>query len=676
MKGQKIGGRFQIIKPIGGGSFGRTYLACDIHKFNKRCVVKELNTTVSQKPEIFEIVLKNFKKEAKILDELSHIHSEIPYLIAYFQENNQFYLVEEYIEGHDLARELIPKQKLSESEVIILLEDILKPLSFLHERKIIHRDIKPSNLMRRKSDNKIVVIDFGAIKELAATEMFDRFGKTKMGTIIGTPGYMPSEQALGKARFASDVYAVGSIGIQALTGLMPHEIEANVESGELEWQHLASVSSPFQVILEKMVKYHFQYRYANATEALVEIQKLKTAKFGQNEPKKENEPRQKERQKSRDSVIPISVNSSNKFSRIKSRFNNTFIRKNSENKHGLTLIMPTLNKPVTRRNLIKTAGFTGTGLFLAIVSKSLFNSPSNTTNRINSQPLKVESIIEQSTLKSNDFSFEVITVNHKAEAMDRIVKEAKSFREDLGNKITLEMVIIPEGKFSMGSPQNERLRKSNESPQHLVEIQSFALSKFQITQAQWRAVAALPKIKYDLDPNPSYFKGDLKPVDRISWYDAIEFAARLSQKTQRKYRLPSEAEWEYACRARTSTPFNFGHTISGDLANYDAAHLYHGEKLGHASNGTVEVGNFSPNAFGLYDMHGNVFEWCADTWSNDYYNTPVDGSSHENGDRNFRVLRGGSWASDALSCRSAYREPRNPTLKYQTIGLRLACDYV
>jgi len=676
MKGKNIGGRFQIIKPIGGGSFGRTYLACDIHKFNKRCVVKELKSTVSQRPEIFEIVLKNFKKEAKILDELSHSHSEIPYLIAYFQENHQFYLVEEYIEGHDLARELIPKQKLSESEVIILLEDILKPLSFLHERKIIHRDIKPSNLMRRSCDNKIVVIDFGAIKELAVTEMFDRFGKTKMGTIIGTPGYMPSEQALGKARFASDVYAVGSIGIQALTGLMPHEIEANVDTGELEWQHLASVSYPFQVILEKMVKYHFQYRYSDATAALVEIQKLKTAKFGQNEPKKAIEPRQKERQKSRDSVIPISVNDSNKFARKNSRFNNTFIRKNSENKHGLTLIMPTLNKPITRRNLIKTAGFTGTGLFLAIVSKSLLNSPSNTTNRINSQPLKVESIIEQSTLNSNNFSFEVITVSHEAREIDRFVQEAQSFREDLGNNTTLEMVILPKGKFSMGSPQNERFRKSNESPQHLVEIQSFALSKFQITQAQWRAVAALPKIKYDLDPNPSYFKGDLKPADRISWYDAIEFAARLSQKTQRKYRLPSEAEWEYACRARTNTPFNFGHTISGDLANYNTNYFYANEPQSDFRNGTIEVGSFAPNAFGLYDMHGNVFEWCADTWSNDYYHTPVDGSPHENGDRNFRVLRGGSWFGDAISSRSANREKDLPDLQYQTVGLRLACDYV
>ncbi|NEO64399.1 MAG: formylglycine-generating enzyme family protein, partial [Moorea sp. SIO4G2] len=207
-------------------------------------------------------------------------------------------------------------------------------------------------------------------------------------------------------------------------------------------------------------------------------------------------------------------------------------------------------------------------------------------------------------------------------------REIQYFAEDLGNGITLDMVAIPDGTFMMGSPETEKGHKKNESPQHQVTVKSFFMGKYPVTQAQWQSVAALPQVNRKLDPNPSRFNGKHRPVERVSWYDAVEFCERLSQYTKRPYRLPSEAEWEYACRAGTTTPFHFGETITTYLANYDGNYDYtysFGSK-GKSVQETTPVGSFGVgNDFGLYDMHGNVWEWCADHWHDNYIGAPTDG---------------------------------------------------
>ncbi|OBQ35836.1 MAG: sulfatase-modifying factor domain-containing protein [Anabaena sp. CRKS33] len=226
-----------------------------------------------------------------------------------------------------------------------------------------------------------------------------------------------------------------------------------------------------------------------------------------------------------------------------------------------------------------------------------------------------------------------------------IPKSGKYFTEDLGNGIFLEMVHILEGTFIMGSPENEEGYNKSQSPQHEVTVPAFFMGKYPITQKQWRIVAALPKININLEPEPSYFQGDNLPVEGVSWYDTKEFCARLSQKTNKAYRLPSEAEWEYACRGGTTTAFYFGKTISPELANYDSQ--YQGK--------TTEVGKFPANPFGLHDMCGNVWEWCEDRWHEDYINAPGDGSVWLNNSNNRRVLRGGSWFIPSENCRSSFR---------------------
>ncbi|TRU21906.1 MAG: TIR domain-containing protein [Microcystis aeruginosa Ma_MB_S_20031200_S102] len=254
------------------------------------------------------------------------------------------------------------------------------------------------------------------------------------------------------------------------------------------------------------------------------------------------------------------------------------------------------------------------------------------------------------------FNFEIVGVNAKGEQIKKELKQSQYFSEDLGNDITLEMVAIPGGTFTMGSPANEKYSYDRERPQHQVTVPPFFMGKYPITQAQWRAIAATAKIDIDLETNLSKFKGDKLPVERVNWYQATEFCKRLSRETKQEYRLPSEAEWEYACRAGTTTPFYFGETITGELANYDASNTYADEPNGEYRQKTTPVGQFPPNAFGLYNMHGNVWEWCADTWHDNYDGAPTDGSAWiENGNDNRSPLRGGSWSCDPDLCRSACR---------------------
>jgi formylglycine-generating enzyme required for sulfatase activity len=267
------------------------------------------------------------------------------------------------------------------------------------------------------------------------------------------------------------------------------------------------------------------------------------------------------------------------------------------------------------------------------------------------------------------------------------------FTEDLGSKVTIDLVLIPAGSFEMGSPENELERRDNESPQHTVTVPTFFMGRSPITQAQWRQVAKLPKVRDDLEPNPSVFKGDDRPVESVSWNDATEFCTRLSRSTNRDYRLPSEAEWEYACRASPvfiadtsrvgdavgegiSSPFHFGETISTDLANYNGTDERYGA-YGRGAKGIsrqtkTDVGSFPPNQFGLHNMHGNVWEWCQDTWHDSYKNAPTDGSAWEDEKFSFRIIRGGSWSDDPGYCRSASRGFSSPGI-HINFGFRVVC---
>jgi formylglycine-generating enzyme required for sulfatase activity len=239
---------------------------------------------------------------------------------------------------------------------------------------------------------------------------------------------------------------------------------------------------------------------------------------------------------------------------------------------------------------------------------------------------------------------------------------AQLLAERLGPELHLELLVIPAGMFQMGSLRHTG--GDDERPQHLVTIRSFLLGRYPVTQAQWQAVmGSLP---------PCRFKGERRPIEQVSWVSARKFCERLSQRTGRAHDLPSEAQWEYACRAGTNTAFCFGETLTTELANYCGEHVYRAGPKGLYRHETTPVDTFPPNAFGLADLHGNLWEWCADTWHEDYQAAPRDGSAWEGGPSSYRVARGGSWHEPPENCRSAARIGFHPAEADDFIGFRVA----
>ena len=291
------------------------------------------------------------------------------------------------------------------------------------------------------------------------------------------------------------------------------------------------------------------------------------------------------------------------------------------------------------------------------------------------------------------------------------------FREQLDG-LELAMVRIPAGVFVMGSPPEEPERLKREGPQHRVELEEFLMGQTPITQAQWRQVAGWRERPGEhwgrkLEPEPSFFQSrrnpkargygggrfsllegetnsDQRPVDNVSWLDASEFCSRLRQRTGLHYTLPSEAQWEYACRAGTIEPFHFGATLTTELANYNGSYAYANGSKGEYRKQTTPVGLFPANAWGLRDMHGNVWEWCLDHWHDSYEGAPADGSAWLNTTRptkdaitekgndsvsenEYRLLRGGSWLNDPRLCRSANRTHLRPDYADDLVGFRVVC---
>ncbi|MBD2437517.1 SUMF1/EgtB/PvdO family nonheme iron enzyme [Nostoc sp. FACHB-110] len=578
--GAQLDKRYKILKLLGEGNFGETYLARD----NKRpsqplCVVKRLKPKHTH-PRVLEL----FEQEAVILEKLGE-HPQIPRLLAHLAIDNEFYIIQDYVEGHNLRKEIVPKKQMAAADVRHLLQDILEVLVFVHENNVIHRDIKPENVMRRKQDDKLVLIDFGSVKEIGILSI-DIYKMIRTSVVVGTPGYIPTEQAKGKPRLSSDIYALGMMAIEALTGIPPHLLPEDPQSGEVLWRDRVQVSDELADVLNKMICDRHTARYPSATEAL----------------------------------------------------------------QALTNHLAVLSSSV-------------------LVSSVPSSLPEFESLQMDTVFLPLEKLQFETATISAKKSFGV-THNYD---INRIPGSTQGFTEDLGNDMTLVMVSLPGGQFLMGSPEDESERFDCESPQHLVTIKPFFLGKFLVTQAQWQAVATLAPINRELDPTPASVKGKNRPVEQISWEDAVEFCARLAQKTGRNYRLPSEAEWEYACRARTTGPFYFGEMLTSNLANYNNS-LYSTEQGNHWQ--TSQVGSFPANAFGLYDMHGNVWEWCGDRWHENYQGAPSDGRVWlSDDDVKSRVIRGGSWKNSSRLCRCAYRSWNPQDGRGNLLGFRVALSF-
>jgi eukaryotic-like serine/threonine-protein kinase len=633
--GYLLRNRYRIEKALAVGGFGETYLAIDCdYPGQPRMVVKHL-ISKDLDPAALNITRRLFAKEAESLAKLGKESAgTIPELFAHFEENGEFYLVQEFVQGITLSVELRARC-LSEPEVLQMLRDILTPLVVVHKEQIVHRDLKPANIIRRDRDRKLVLIDFGAVKEV-------RKAYTAMPTVqsisIGTPGYQPAEQASGFPKMASDIYAVGVIAIRALTGREPPvpkdlqlgRLEMDSNTLELKWRHLCTVSDDTAEVLNKMVRYLYTNRYADAADALKAIEQLIISR---NSPKAQP--------KTLSATLHV-------LSPAKSAVTQLFPPA-SPAKTLVGAISSGKVGPIDpgRRKMFKLIGFGGFGVSGSILLAWLF-TVSNTRS---------------SSPKFSKIQFASVRLDPVGKVVDRPQRIAEVFKEDLGGGVFLPMVKIPAGRFMMGSKNSEKERASDEGPQHEVKVLEFYMGQNLLTQAQWQSI---------MGNNPSKFKGDNNlPVDSVSWLDAMDFCQKLSKKTGKTYRLSSESEWEYACRAGTTTPFAFGEIINPTVVNYDGSYTSAGEYR----QKTTAVGSFPPNFFGLYDMHGNLWEWCLDEYVNNYRNTPVDGNPSgdiktRNPNEN-RLLRGGSWNNNARNCRSTHRNWGAAAIRFINIGFRV-----
>ena len=275
--GKTIQGRYYVVRQLGRGGVGVTFLAEDRQCFDSPCVVKQLKPKTSN-PQNIAIARRLFYREAKVVNRLGHC-DRIPQLLAYFEEEDEFFLVQELIEGHDLSHEIVAGKPWSEAQTIALLRDILEILLIVQQHNVIHRDLKPSNLMRRRQDSKIVLIDFGSVKQ-TSTQIVDAAGQVRQTVAIGTKSYMPIEQITGRPGFYSDIYALGIVAIQALTGINPQKLEVD-NRGEIIWRNRLNSRVNYQPrfleLLDKMVRRLYQQRYTSAEAVLRDLQQLDTA---------------------------------------------------------------------------------------------------------------------------------------------------------------------------------------------------------------------------------------------------------------------------------------------------------------------------------------------------------------------------------------------------------------
>ncbi len=608
-----IGDRYRALRILGQGGFGRTFLGVDqALPSHPQIVIKQfLPADLGSIDKAAEL----FTQEAIRLDDLGK-HPQIPTLFAHLELDARQYLIQEFIDGKDLLHEMQEQGAFSEAKIRLLLADLLPVLQYIHDRQVIHRDIKPENIIRRrvpydpnnalntgsKQSGNHVLVDFGAAK-------FVTNAPTATGTRIGSAIYVAPEQIRGKAIFASDLYSLGVTCIHLLTNVSPFDL-MNMD-GQWIWRELTQQTISYQLgkVLDRLIMAAPSQRYPNAQAVLQDLQNPSAG-----------------------STNPASSASSYQTYKQRSHL------AASNKSHAPTKITPiyAASDPAIKAIAPPLMQFTFTCV----------------------------------RLKENQMGNRLIgRFTQNAPQVITKTKSGRTYREALGEvqapPTDLFMVWLPAGKFAIGSPLSEVGHSSEEIPNPIVQIAPFFMSRFPITQRQWKAV---------MENNPALFIGNGdRPVENVSWDDAQLFCQKLIEKTGRPYRLPSEAEWEYACRAGTNDAFSFGETITLDLANYRGSDPYLNAPQGNSPNATTSVGGYPANGFGLHDLHGNVWEWCADNWHDDYDLLPKDGSAWtQGGDRSCRVIRGGSWRDPAEYCRSAKRSKNAANQGDRVTGFRVA----
>ena len=664
--------RYRIGATLGKGGMGAVYEATDL-KFGSTVAVKEMTLTGDE-------LVRAFEREARLLNKLRH--AALPVVIDYFAEEDRYFLVMQYIPGRDLAASLAARGgPFPPEEVLGWADQLLGALAYLHtqEPPVIHRDVKPHNL-KLTPGGEVILLDFGLSKSAGVAKTG---GGTSVSVVGYTPHYAPFEQINGAGTDPrSDLFSLAATMYHLLTGALPPDAVTraqaimNDEPDPLRPAHEINPAVPSAVasFLHNALAMNREQRPSSAA---VMREALRSVRMGMADASSIHE-------SSQPTVLDGPGTIPTHTSLAPPLPTQAPTVSGVTDGHPAVAAAPQGAPSRARYARLATAG--ALGLILAVCAVVWASWPQPPSEAPPSQTPAAVGVNPPTAGHARGhnlpppevtFRFETVELGKGGAVVARRRVERKYYEEDLGGGQSIHMVEIPAGTFTMGAPDGPEQVYPNEAPPRQVQIREFYLSQYEVSQRKWRVVATeLPKVLRDLPPAPSAVEGDDLPVTNISWAEAEEFCARLTRKTGRHYRLPSEAEWEYAARAGTTTAFAFGETVTTEFVNYDGTGPYGGGPPGVSRGRPVPVGSLKEaNAFGLYDIHGNVWEWCADAYHADYRGAPTDGSAwNTGGDAVRRVLRGGSYNNLAVDCRSANRYGYPMEGKSAEIGFRLAAS--
>jgi formylglycine-generating enzyme required for sulfatase activity/serine/threonine protein kinase len=669
-------GPYRVLKVLGAGGMGVVFRAEDPH-LERLVALKAMLPSMASSPSSKE----RFFREAKAAAALKH-----PHIVTIFQvgeDRGAPFLAMEFLEGESLDDRLKRETRLPVPDILRIGREIAEGLEAAHEKGLIHRDIKPANLWLEGKKGHVKILDFGL-----ARAMGDTTHLTQSGAIIGTPAYMAPEQAEGEAvDHRCDLFSLGSVLYRMCTGEMPFKgsntiailralaLVAPIPPGELA----DDVPQPLSKLVMQLLAKKPEDRPKSAKVVAETLQEI-------------------EDQTAETTAAPARQIKTAEMTITPGR--KTGKAKGDGGTKQMEVARTQAGKSGKRRfPLLWLLGGGVLGLVMTAAIVLFWPTPYGTV-RIESDDPNVEIVFDKDgptikaadkepislragehglLIKRGDFSFEADkfmlkkdqTITLKLEWLPgkvQVVQDGKVIASHavpppatFTNSLGMKFVWIPPGDFMMGSPKEEIGRDAHETHHKVTLTKGFYMGVYTVTQEEWQAVKG---------NNPSHFKGEKNlPVEWVSWDDCQEFTKKLRDKDKKPYRLPTEAEWEYGCRAGTTTPFHFGETISTDQANYNGNFTYGNGKKGVIREKTTPVGSFPANAFGLHDMHGNVWQWCQDWYEGYLQKDVIDPQGPENGGG--RVLRGGSWLYGPVRCRSASRGTSDPGGLYNDCGLRV-----
>jgi len=613
-KGESLAfGKYIIQEKLGAGGMGQVYKA--YHPEAAKLVAIKV---ILPQGKFDTESIKRFEREVKASEKL--VHPNIIAVLDSGSSKGSLFMVMELIEGKDLFELINEKGKLAIKEAVAYIIQAARALEHAHANGVIHRDVKPANLIA-DSQGLLKIVDMGLAK-IQAGENEDKISMLTTNTaIMGSADFMSPEQTVSTKNVdtRTDIYSLGASFYFLLTAKVMYPQKATFSKlishrqapiSSLKFMR-PDVSQKLDDIYTKMVAKKVEDRYQSMTKLILDLEALEKESTTQNLLKQ-------------DAVLnPFQVNGVN------------FLDLDDIS------IKPKKSAGIFANK--KIAMFCA-GLFVVVGLLVILFIPKNTMvkNDLNNTDDAQEAFLEP--------PFDFNQAQEAQQALAKTLGLAVETTVDLGRGVNLAMILIPQGKFMMGSPFSEPGHKSDEAQHQVVLSRPYFIGKNEVTQEQWEAV---------MGDNPSQTKGAKLPVTNISWNDCQNFISKLNAKTESNYRLPTEAEWEYACRSGSKSAYSVGDKITKNDANYE-----------NAKGGAKPVGSYKPNAFGLYDMHGNVWEFCSDWYSAYSPGKSLDPMGVNNG--RDHVLRGGSFFVDGLLLRSSTRDLVAPDFHNVVIGLRLA----